>query len=141
MTYLNPWTDARIESLKALAANGLSASQIAGELGGVSRNAVLGKLHRLNVPLKLKPGQHFERVAKPKPRRAFGGATVVAAGGTEAIELPADQSPDACVLLDLTDESCRWPLGEPSHDMLYCGAAKLEGYPYCRRHCRLAFRR
>ena len=50
------WTDERVEKLKRLWAEGLSASQIAAQLGGVSRNAVIGKVHRLNLPGRAKAG-------------------------------------------------------------------------------------
>uniref|UniRef100_UPI0028AB0CB5 GcrA family cell cycle regulator n=1 Tax=Shinella sp. TaxID=1870904 RepID=UPI0028AB0CB5 len=59
------WTDERVERLKKLWAEGLSASQIAAQLGGVSRNAVIGKVHRLNLPGRAKAGG-TQATARPK---------------------------------------------------------------------------
>lgn len=58
-----------------------------------------------------------------------------------ATDLPADQSPFACTLAELNDETCRWPLGDPqSPDFRFCGA-KPDGMPYCRRHAHIAYNR
>lgn len=144
------WTDARIEYLKQLWSDGLSASQIAAELGGTTRNAVCGKVDRLG--LEGRTNSSFFRDPKPKhkPRRIGGNRarkdpallqrlrTMPSTEEIEAMDLPADTSPDACSILDLTDTTCRWPLGLPAHDMQYCGSPKLDCGVYCARHHRLA---
>ncbi|MBX9469448.1 MAG: GcrA family cell cycle regulator [Rhizobium rhizophilum] len=63
------WSDDRVERLKRLWAEGLSASQIAAQLGGVSRNAVIGKVHRLNLPGRAKAGGSSS-AARPAKRPA-----------------------------------------------------------------------
>src|ERR1700754_2333832 len=88
---LQTWTDERVELLKRLWADGLSASQIAGELGGITRNAVIGKVHRLglsgrakapssSVPRQRKPRTHMMRVSRPMSR---GNAALALAYDTE----------------------------------------------------------
>lgn len=155
------WTDTRTEDLKALAADGLSASQIAGELGGISRNAVIGKLYRMGISLL---GPHGGSMPRPKrgaverrtpfrappqkiqkvliqPKRNSGNGGPVNVVESFVIDLPPDQSEFACTIDHLGSVTemvrCRWPLGQPSADMLYCGA-ECTG-TYCARHHRIAY--
>src|SRR3984893_3014565 len=126
MTVLT-WTDARVEQLKKLWEGGLSASQIAAELGGITRNAVIGKVHRLGLsgrakspssaaprPRKTRPhSQHMMRVSRPSVR----GNTALA----HSYELEVESEPELIdniiplgqrrTLLELTEETCRWPIG------------------------------
>jgi GcrA cell cycle regulator len=152
------WTDERVELLKKLWADGLSASRIAAELGGVSRNSVIGKVHRLglsgrakstsaSVPRQRKPRvhhQHMMRIARPGVR-----------GNTALAPLPVyetDLEPVAqvienivpigqrCTILELTESTCRWPIGDPSAgDFFFCGGKTIEGLPYCGYHSRIAY--
>lgn len=119
------WTDERIERLKSLWDEGLSASQIAKELGeGVTRNAVIGKAHRLG--LKSRPSPVKTDKAKPKAptkksARKSGDKQVV-------------------TLLDLTDRMCKWPIGHPGDpDFHFCGKPAEPGMPYCAAHCAEAY--
>lgn len=157
------WTDERVEKLKKLWADGLSASQIAAQLGGVSRNAVIGKVHRLSLPGRAKSGGAG---AAPRPKRATSAPrapnyasraavrTVTRHAGATALkqELPveeADTRPieDVVVpisrhlaLTELTERTCKWPIGDPlQEDFHFCGNDSGENSPYCKYHARLAF--
>jgi GcrA cell cycle regulator len=154
MTVLT-WSDDRVEQLKKLWEAGLSASQIAAELGNVTRNAVIGKVHRLGLsgrakspssaaprPRKARPAQHMMRVSRPISR----GNTALA----QAFEVEAEPDPvtyDNVVpmsqrlsLLELNEATCHWPVGDPSSpDFFFCGGRALSGLPYCAQHSRVAY--
>jgi GcrA cell cycle regulator len=150
------WTDERVETLKKLWADGLSASQIAAELGGITRNAVIGKVHRLGLsgrakspssaaprPRKARPhSQHMLRVSRPSMR----GNTALA----HSYELDVEPEPELIdnvipigqrrTLLELTEETCRWPIGDPGHaDFFFCGGPSISSLPYCAYHSRVAY--
>lgn len=165
------WTDERVELLKKLWADGLSASQIAAQLGGVSRNAVIGKVHRLKLSGRAKSvssgAPKTKRGSAPRssssPRGGGyggggGGRTVTtithAVGATvmksEALAYEqADRRPieDVVVpiskqlkLVDLSENTCKWPQGDPlSEDFHFCGHDSEENSPYCKYHAKLAF--
>jgi GcrA cell cycle regulator len=159
------WSEARIALLRRRWAEGLTASDIAKELGpGVSRCAVLGKIHRLKLkqPKFKRRRSHTER-ARPrasrptaKSKRAGGRAPSQLMAAFQALGLDAFfGAPDArtvhqhagkafgpaCGLLDLTAATCRWPVGEPDEaDFAFCGAAPFQRYPYCVGHCLIAYR-
>lgn len=141
------WTVERVDALKGLVADGLSASQIAAVLGGLTRNAVIGKVHRMGLSLTLSTGRTSQGQTPqrpPRPRRIKRAgfdkrrATELAVEPDGIIELPPDTSPDACTLLELTEESCRWPMGTPgTEEFRFCGSQRGDG-PYCARHHRLS---
>ena len=149
------WTDERVETLKKLWAEGLSASQIAAALGGVTRNAVIGKVHRLGLsgrakapssaaprPRKPRVHSHMLRVSRPSIR----GNTALAHAYDLDIE-PEPQFIDNVIplgqrrtLLELTEETCRWPIGDPGQpDFFFCGGQTITGLPYCAYHSRVAY--
>ena len=154
MTVLT-WSDDRVEQLKKLWESGLSASQIAAELGNVTRNAVIGKVHRLGLSgrakapstaaprqRKARPAQHMMRVARPVSR----GNTALA----HAFEVEMEPDPisfDNVVpmsqrlsLLELNEATCHWPVGDPSSpEFFFCGGKALAGLPYCAHHSRVAY--
>jgi len=154
MTTIN-WTDERVEMLKKLWADGLSASQIAGELGGVTRNAVIGKVHRLGLsgrakssssvasrPRKARASGHMLRVSRSSMR----GNTALA----HAYEHDFESEPELIeniiplgqrrTILELTEETCRWPIGDPGGaDFFFCGGNTIAGLPYCAYHSRVAY--
>lgn len=168
------WDDERVERLKRLWAEGLSASQIAAQLGGVSRNAVIGKVHRLCLPGRVKAGGNASQnrtqkrpAAAPRPS-TFNARPAAAApaaatrtvtrsvGATmvkEEIELTIleTQEPVATTnvivpmarrlaLTELTERTCKWPVGDPlKDDFHFCGAESGESSPYCKYHARLAY--
>ena len=163
------WTDERVERLKRLWAEGLSASQIAAQLGGVSRNAVIGKVHRLNLPGRAKAGGTVaaNRPAKRAPAAAPRPAAVAPrvpttrtvtrpVGATllrEEIEIDAAQEityrPAGNVvvpisrklaLTELTERTCKWPMGDPlTDDFHFCGCESSDTSPYCTYHAKLAY--
>ena len=144
------WTEERVELLKKLWADGLSASQIAAELGGITRNAVIGKVHRLGLSGRAKsPSSSVPRQRKPRsssmirvPRAHIRGNTAlaydyVAEPEPELIEIPVEQRKN---LLQLTEATCHWPVGDPgSTDFFFCGGQSNEGSPYCNFHSRVAY--
>jgi GcrA cell cycle regulator len=152
------WTDERVELLKKLWIEGLSASQIAAELGGITRNAVIGKVHRLGLsgrarspssaaprPRKPRVATHTMRVAA---RPAIRGNTALAR--LQAFDIDFEPEPAAvenvvpmgqrCTLLDLSEAKCRWPVGDPgANDFFFCGGKTAENVPYCAYHSRIAY--
>jgi GcrA cell cycle regulator len=149
------WTDERVELLKKLWSDGLSASQIAAELGGITRNAVIGKVHRLGLsgrakstssasprPRKARAPSHMLRIGRP----AIRGNTALA----HAYEIETEAEPELLdniipigqrrTILELNDQTCHWPVGDPSStDFFFCGGNTLAGLPYCAHHSRVAY--
>ena len=129
------WTDDRVDKLKALWKKGLSASQIAEELGeNITRNAVIGKAHRLGLSSRPSP---VKKPAQSKPRKApvKKAAPVAPAPAPE----PEDK-PDKITILELTDRICKWPLGHPGEDdFQFCGRKSVAGQPYCAFHGAMAY--
>ena len=131
------WTEERVEQLKQLWTEGLSASQIARVLGGVTRNAVIGKVHRLGLAGRAGPAR------AERPRTTVTHRTVrVAAPEPEIIEqdpLVLDDGKFATVLT-INDRMCRWPIGDPSaNEFHFCGRNPKAGSPYCEAHARKAY--
>ena len=150
------WTDERVELLKKLWADGLSASQIAAELGGITRNAVIGKVHRLGLSGRTKaPSASAPRPRKPRTthmlrvsRPVVRGNTALAHSYAYDFEVETEQSPVENVipmgqrrtLLELNEQTCRWPIGDPATlDFYFCGGHALGPLPYCAYHSRLAY--
>jgi GcrA cell cycle regulator len=159
------WSEARIALLRQRWAEGLSASTIAKELGpGVSRCAVLGKIHRLKLkqpefkrrhPRKERARPRAPRPAAKSKRAGMRGRSQLMAAfhalgldaffgepDTRTVHQHAGKAfGPACGLLDLTAATCRWPVGEPGEaDFAFCGAAPFKRYPYCVGHCLIAYR-
>jgi len=144
------WTEERVALLTKLWADGLSASQIAAELGGITRNAVIGKVHRLGLSGRAKsPSSSVPRPRKPRapgmmrvPRAHIRGNTALAYDYAaepepELIEIPIEQRKN---LLQLTEATCHWPVGDPgSQDFFFCGGDAIENSPYCSYHSRVAY--
>jgi GcrA cell cycle regulator len=154
------WTDERVELLRKLWQDGLSASQIAGELGaGITRNAVIGKVHRLGMSGRVKPPSATTARPRPaaKPARPTGTATMrpLMTRGNTALavapltaEMPRLRAQEdvvvpisECVTItDLREHMCRWPLGDPtSAEFRFCGARSGDTGPYCPGHARMAY--
>ena len=155
------WTDERVELLGKLWGEGLSASQIAALLGGgVTRNAVIGKVHRLGLSGRTKAGQPAApRPAKPRaaaapgpapaprPRPTLQTAEPVASLPMRAVAAPPPTAEEVNIpvservsILDLRETMCRWPLGDPqSPEFGFCGGRTATGLPYCAVHCRVAY--
>ncbi|MTH78938.1 GcrA family cell cycle regulator [Paracoccus aestuariivivens] len=190
------WTDERVETLKRMWAEGQSASQIAKELGGVTRNAVIGKVHRLGLsnrnedgtempvaptpeakpapqpsaaaapapqpkpapepapkPAAAAPAPQAEPTVAPQPVN-FNRRPIVPAGQPLPPQPSANEiSPEALAsvrevekrarklsLMDLTERTCKWPIGDPATDKFwFCGLPSVAGKPYCEAHVGVAF--
>lgn len=150
------WTDERVDVLKRLWSEGLSASQIADRIGSISRNAVIGKVHRLGLAGRANTARPKtprtvrrdpSKEARPMRTRVSGGHQF----GAPAFELAVDKVDAAYeeiviplderkTVLDLLEGHCRWPIGDPQHtDFHFCGHKKVPGLPYCERHAARAF--
>lgn len=143
------WTEDRVEILSKLWADGLSASQIAKQLGGVTRNAVIGKVHRLGLSGRVKTSRAAaKRTARPAtaktrtitpsvPRMPRRVAATPAPVPIEAKKLP---SGEFATILTVTDHMCKWPLGDPAtSDFRFCGRGTDKTDPYCKAHSQLAY--
>jgi len=157
------WTEERVAELKKLWAEGHSASQIAKRLGSVTRNAVIGKVHRLGLSGRATPSRPVKRpprLARPKPQqmpRQASSAPAVrgnnalavraeAAAPTPHVEVETNIEPqrlpngDMVTVLTVKDTMCKWPIGDPADNNFgFCGHASAEGSPYCAEHARVAF--
>lgn len=139
------WTTERLELLKQHFESGLSCREIAAHIG-VSRNAVIGKLTRLgltrgptNIERQLQAGTR-ERNPRSVPRAQYRMLQVVYANGEPALDAPIT-SERPCSLLELSKESCRWPINTPGEEGIsFCGNTPLKGMPYCAGHTRLAYK-
>lgn len=131
------WTDERIALLRELWDKGLSASQIATELGGVTRNAVIGKAHRMGLSSRPSP------VKGEQTKQAAAVATAAPAAARPAAprkQVEKKATKQKVTLLDLTDRMCKWPSGHPGDaDFHFCGKTAEAGLPYCAEHCAQAY--
>jgi GcrA cell cycle regulator len=155
------WTDERVELLKQLWLDGKSASQISSALGaGLTRNAVIGKIHRLGLAGRPKSASSPAQPRPPRPRvvghRPVGipSAPRVRSVGNTALALARDFDVDAAsqvdegvvlpmslrvTIVDLKEAMCKWPLGDPTtSEFRYCGASSADS-PYCTYHARIAY--
>jgi GcrA cell cycle regulator len=152
------WSTERVEQLRSFVTAGLTCSQIAAEIG-VTRNAVIGKVHRLGLSTSGgRPGRRPSnltqrmRTAPSGPREprsrlarllraATMGQTVVPFPSPSAIDPPVVENVLRCSLLELAGGGCRWPLSDPGKDDFgFCGNAAISGLSYCAGHARLAYR-
>ena len=153
------WTEERVQHLKKLWTEGLSASQIAKRLGDVTRNAVIGKVHRLGLEPRAKPQRKNIAVGQLE-----GSVLSVSYSGNLAFkETPIDdieytknqdivqsnihsldQSSGqfAVTISNLTEKHCKWPHGDPgTEDFHFCGPQPLSGMPYCEEHAKKAYKK
>ncbi len=154
------WTEERVAELKKLWAEGHSASQIAKRLGSVTRNAVIGKVHRLGLSGRATPSRPVKRpprLARPKPTQAprqaqpaARGANALAVREASApaphVEVETNIEPqrlpngDMVTVLTVKDSMCKWPIGDPAEATFgFCGHGTQDGSPYCAEHARVAF--
>ncbi len=182
------WTDERVEQLKSMWGEGMSASQIAKELGGVTRNAVIGKVHRLGLssrnqgkpealpekaagtaapaaeattarakPKVVAVEQPVEEVVKPAeavaeaasdegetsnlPAQSDGTAPAMLIPSENAVNIAEiDRTARKLSLMELTERTCKWPIGDPSRGEFYfCGQPSVAGKPYCDGHAKAAY--
>ena len=121
------WTDERVALLKQLWGEGKTAAEIAKELGeGVTRNAVIGKAHRLKLSNRVSPIQQNDNVKQEEPQKKPEVIKVKPKGGVK--------------LADLKERMCRWPVGDPKEaDFHFCGCQVTTGLPYCAEHAKIAY--
>ena len=151
------WTDERTDRLRELHAEGHSCGYIARDIGGLTRNAVIGKIHRLGLH---RPEGADTNEPKEQRRRNVADArskrvrkVVRNANGFMVMDItmptePIGKTHDARAipeaqrksLLELRDRDCRFPIGEPGHPgFFFCGALTVATRPYCVHHCRIAY--
>ena len=137
------WTTERVELLKSHFEAGLSCRQIAAHIG-VSRNAVIGKLSRLNLTRGAPNAEPRPRAAKERGTRSVPRLQyrmLRALYPDEPFEGAPIASEARCSLFELSDERCRWPISTPgAADFCFCGNTPINGMPYCSGHTRLAYR-
>jgi len=144
------WTDERVEELKQLWAEGLSASQIANRIGGVTRNAVIGKVHRLGLSGRAtpaapsrgrtielaKPATKPSEVADEKAERPY----TETASEAPVVEPALLSGGELATVSTLSRNMCKWPIGDPAkEDFHFCGQPAAAGKPYCTHHAEVAF--
>lgn len=135
------WTEEKVEKLRELWSKGHTASQIAGMLGDTTRNAVIGKAHRLNLeeraPSKAVKAERKTSI-KNQPRIK---ASVSRKSKFQSILLDKNfEAEKPTSLENLTDQTCKWPVGHPSEESFYfCGRNPVDHFPYCKLHVLYAF--
>jgi len=148
------WTEDRVGALTKLWLEGQSASQIAKQLGGgVTRNAVIGKVHRLGLSGRAAPSQPARasfRTTRPRPapqpaqapsapRRIEAVQSRPAAAVTPSVPAPMPDLPGTATVMTLGAHMCKWPIGDPSSaEFSFCGRRASEGV-YCVEHARVAY--
>lgn len=145
------WTEDRVELLKKLWTEGLSASQIARQMGGVTRNAVIGKVHRLGLSGRATPARVSTAKISAGTRLQPSTPSLAGAGSrfdlAEFEEIKEEKFPEPILsaeertsVLHLTEHTCKWPVGDPGTDEFhFCGARAKSGSPYCAAHIELAY--
>lgn len=160
------WTEERVETLRVMWQDGSSASQIASKLGGVSRNAVIGKIHRLKISSEGRPNNRVNRdkqaagsgqgsAAERRRSLARVGRTIAKIQGRQALtgqeapapieaykpfELPQTTFFGSSAVMSMTENSCKWPIGDPmAEDFRFCCAGKPSDATYCAHHGRMAY--
>jgi GcrA cell cycle regulator len=146
------WTEDRVETLKQLWTDGLSASQIARKMGGVTRNAVIGKVHRLGLSGRATPARVSTARVNTSTARVRPAAPSLASGRSrfrdaslddlkeEVIPQPILSPEERASVLHLTEHTCKWPIGDPgTTEFHFCGARAKSGSPYCTTHAAQAY--
>ena len=136
------WNEEKVEKLKELWGKGSTASQIADIIGGISRNAVIGKAHRLNLSSKIKTrnassSQNFDNSSEENSSKQRRGRK----SKFQSLIIEKDFEPENPKQLEELDEnSCKWPIGHPDEKNFYfCGRSSLKDFSYCKLHLLYAY--
>ena len=136
------WTEEKVAKLKELWGKGNTASQIAEIIGGISRNAVIGKAHRLNLSAKIKTrtatsNENFENSVSEKNIKPKRGRR----SKFKSLIIEKDFEPENPKQLEELDENlCKWPIGHPNEKSFYfCGRTSLKDFSYCKLHLLYAY--
>ena len=136
------WNEEKVKKLKELWGNGSTASQIAEIIGGISRNAVIGKAHRLNLSSKIKTrnvssSQSFDSNSEVGNSKQKQGRK----SKFKSLLIEQDFEPENPKKLEELDEdSCKWPVGHPEEKLFYfCGRSSLKDFSYCKLHLLYAY--
>jgi len=131
------WTEEKVQKLRELWTKGHTASEIAGMLGETTRNAVIGKAHRLNLeeraPSKSKTSSEKKGPTKSQPKLRGSASRK---SKFKSILLDKNFEPENPTSLEnLTDQTCKWPSGHPDEENFYfCGRKPVDAFPYCKLH-------
>tara|TARA_B100000767_G_scaffold83080_1_gene79993 strand:- start:110 stop:601 length:492 start_codon:yes stop_codon:yes gene_type:complete len=135
------WNEEKVTKLKELWGKGNTASQIAEIIGGISRNAVIGKAHRLNLSAKIKTrtatsNQNFDNSLGENNKTKKGRKSKF-----KSLIIEKDFEPENPKQLEELDESlCKWPIGHPDEKLFYfCGRSSLKDFSYCKLHLLYAY--
>lgn len=130
------WTDERVETLTKLWGEGRTAAEIAKELGGVTRNAVIGKAHRLKLSNRVSPIQQNKKPVKSLKTPEKKSKKRASEQNNQHI----DHNRKTVSLMDLNNSMCRWPIGDPQEKSFgFCGDQNISGLPYCSEHAKMAY--
>tara|TARA_B100000780_G_scaffold204268_1_gene145070 strand:+ start:47 stop:544 length:498 start_codon:yes stop_codon:yes gene_type:complete len=136
------WNEEKVAKLKELWGKGSTASQIAEIIGGISRNAVIGKAHRLNLSSKIKTRnssstQNFQNNVEENNSKQGRGRK----NKFQSLIIEKDFEPENPKKLEELDESsCKWPIGHPEEQSFYfCGRSSLKDFSYCKLHLLYAY--
>ena len=136
------WNEEKVNKLKELWGKGNTASQIAEIIGGISRNAVIGKAHRLNLSAKIKTrtatsNQNFENSIDQKNVKIKRSRR----SKFKSLIIEKDFEPENPKQLEELDENCcKWPVGHPNEKSFYfCGRSSLKDFSYCKLHLLYAY--
>ena len=135
------WTPEKEEKLKELWKKGHTASQIAGMLGNTTRNAVIGKAHRLNLESRTVSKRSTTKISSENNNTEVKQQKLSRKARFRSLLLDKNFEPENPKKLEeLTDETCRWPIGHPYEEKFYfCGRKPMEKFPYCKLHVLYAF--
>tara|TARA_B100000575_G_C23096718_1_gene632580 strand:+ start:166 stop:660 length:495 start_codon:yes stop_codon:yes gene_type:complete len=136
------WTEEKVNKLKELWGKGNTASQIAEIIGGITRNAVIGKAHRLNLSAKIKTRsastkENYNHIAEHGNNKIKRGRR----SKFKSLIIEKDFEPENPKQLEELDEnSCKWPIGHPDEKSFYfCGRSSLKDFSYCKLHLLYAY--